>query len=273
MTASKNVPMKKIEVPRDCYPLDYSSRLVRTSDYFQENRDKPYFSDGHDPDFYDTLKVAAEMAVAAGKNITLSDAGEEQQIYVQKSPGAKKLRDVEEFMDYFANNNGNWYAWEHSLTALRFRENDLNRDYRIGEKIKSEIILTKIPEDILRQIADEKFTHDNFKDIINKINKMVDSVDVPYSRGHVIKEMHSTLGIFTEVEKTTEHEAPHALHAWMRNNLQIPKDLISGHYDVAVGRGCSWHLGVGEGCLNVDAGYGRSVAGSDVGFRPVVRGS
>lgn len=42
-------------------------------------------------------------------------------------------------------------------------------------------------------------------------------------------------------------------------------------FQLAVGRGCCWHRGVGEGCLNVDASYRRLDADSDYGFRPVRR--
>ena len=239
---------RTIEVPRGTYPLQYSPRLVRTS-----------------ADFYDTLKATAEMAVS------LPTAGEEQAIYVQRSAGAKKLRDVEELMDYFGNNDEGVYIWGHNLTGLRFREADLRKPYNVGDKITALVIETDITP-YLSQIADPKFTRDNWKDIIGNVNKVKGELAVPYARGHVIREMHPTLGIFTGVEQTTEHKAPYALHGWLRENLDIPQDPISGQYEVAVGRRSAWLL-VEGGCLDVDAACRRGDASSDDGFRPVVRGS
>lgn len=95
---------------------------------------------------------------------------------------------------------------------------------------------------------------------------------MPYSRGNVVRTMHPTLGIFTEVEQTIEHKAPFVLHGWLRGNLDVPKDPISGHYDVAVGRWSVWRRGQG-GCLGVAASFERWGARSAGGFRPVVRGS
>jgi hypothetical protein len=80
--------------------------------------------------------------------------------------------------------------------------------------------------------------------------------------------MHPVYGVFAEIEPTTEHKAPFALHGWLRKNLDIPQDPISGHYDVAVERRGGWRLD--ERCLDVAAGCRRWRAGSDGGFRPVV---
>ncbi len=239
---------RTIEVPKDTYSLKYSPRLFRTG-----------------ADFYDTLKMAAEMSVS------LSTAGEEQAIYVQRSAGAKKLRDVEEFRDYFANNDEGAYIWGHNSTGLRFREADLRKPYNAGDKITALMIETDITL-YVSQIADPQFARENWKDIIDKVNHVKGEAAVPYARGHVIREMHPTLGIFTEVEPTTEHKAPYGLHAWLRENLDVPQDPISGHYDVAVGRRCHWRHD-GDGCLDVDADCRRWDANSLDGFRPVVRGS
>ncbi len=267
ITDSINID-RKTEMPIATCPLKYSSRLVRTINHLPEG----YETAGPGmADFYDTLKVAAVIAVADGKPITPSTAGEEHQIYVQSIVGAEKLRDVEELRDYFANNDEGWYAWAHTLTGLRFHEADLRKPYNIGDKVTAEVIITDIAP-YISQIADPKFTRENWKDIIEKINKVVAKLPVPYSRGHVIKEMHSTLDIFTEVEQTTEHKTPYALHGWLRENLDIPKDPISGHYEVAVGRGRRWHH-VGVRCPDVGADDRRWDANSYVGFRPVVRGS
>jgi len=246
MLTATSVPTdRKIEVPRGTYSLQYSPRLVRTR-----------------ADFYDTLKMAAEIAVS------LPTAGEEQTIYAQRSAGAKKLRDLEEFRDYFGNNEEGWHAWIWTLTGLRFREADLRKPYNVGDKITALVIETDVTP-YLSQIANPKFTRENWKDIIDKVNHVKGELDVPYARGHVIREMHPTLGIFTEIEQTTRHRAPYALHGWLRENLDMPKDSISGHYDLAVERRCRWRLDGDEGCLSVDAGYVRWGAGSGGGFRPV----
>jgi len=245
------------EVPPGIYPLQYSSRLFRTR-----------------KDFYDNLKIAAERSVAAGKVIMPPDANEEEQyIYVQKISGAKRPSDVEELQDYFAKNEDGWYAWAYTLTGLRVPEKYVCKTYRIGEKVPVQIIVTDITP-YISQIADPRFTYDNWKDIIDKVNHVKAELAVPYSRGHVIREMHSTLGIFTEVEKTTEHKEPYALHAWLREDLQLPKDPISGYYDLAVGRRRDWLLFM-DMCLAVDADHLRWIAHSysDDSFRPVVRDS
>ncbi len=247
--AATNIAMDRTaEVSRGTYSLSYSPRLVRTG-----------------ADFYDTLKFAAEMAVC------LPTAGEEQAIYAQRSAGAKKLQDVEEFRDYFANNDENVYIWGHNSTGLRFRETDLRKSYNVGDKITALVIETDITP-YLSQIADPQFTRESWKDIIDKVNIIQGEILLPYARGNVIREMHPTLGIFTEIEQTTEHKAPFVLHGWLRENLDIPQDPISGHYDVAVGRGSYWLPDGHRGCLGVDAGYGRWGAYSGGGFRPV-RGS
>ncbi len=242
-----------IEVPRDIYPLQYSPRLVRTR-----------------ADFYDTLQIAAKMAVAGSNNLGLPTAGEEQHIYVQSSASAKRLRGVEELMDYFAKNEERWFAWGHTLTGMRVPKEYVGRRCAIGEKVPVQVIVTDIAP-YLSQIADPEFTRENWKDIIGHVNKVKGEVAVPYSRGHVITEMHP-LGIFTGVEQTTEHNAPFALHGWLRENLDIPEDPISGYHDLAVGRRCGWHRDV-DRCLDVAAHYGRWHADSVDGFRPVVRGS
>jgi len=259
MTTSTSVPTDRtIEVPRGTYSLQYSPRLVRTR-----------------ADFYDTVMLAVRMSdpklMATGKYLSPPSAGEEESVYRKVTPSAEKLRDVEELRDYFANNDEGWHAWGHTLTGLRFREADLRKPYNVGDKITVLAIETDITP-FLRQIADPKFTRENWKDIIGKVNNVKGELAVPYARGHVIRELHPTLGIFTEVEPTTEHKAPYALHGWLRENLVVPKDPISGQYDVAVGRWSGWCRGE-DGCLGVVAYYGRWLAASPDGFRPVVRGS
>ena len=257
----------KIKVPVGTRDLDYSPRLARTINHLPEGYAT---AEQGRADFYDTLKAAAVMTMEArargeilvSQFLTPSDSNEAHHIYAQKSSGAKRLRDVEEFMNHFADNNESWYAWEETLTGLRFREADLRRPmpYNVGEKITAEKIETEITLDILMQIADPKFTRDNFRDIIGRINKVTGTVDVPYARGHVIREMRN--GIFTEVEPTTEHGESYVLHGWLRENLDVPKDPISGHYEVAVGRWCGWPHDEDERCLLVAAVYARSDAAS-----------
>ena len=257
---------RTIEVPGI---LSYSPGLVRTIDILP----KGYATaEPGRADFYDMLKAAAVLSVAEGKTITPANANEEQLIYVKKSAGAKELQDIEELKDYFGKNDEKWHAWEQTLTGLRFRKQDLEKQYNIGDKITAQIIETYITP-YISQIADPKFKRKNFRDIIEKINKVKDAVPVPYCRGQVISEMYPSLGIFKEVEKTSEHKAPYALHGWLRENLDIPKDPISGYHDIAVGRWSDWRRGEDERCLSVDACYERSDSYSDDGFRPVVRGS
>ncbi len=248
---------RTIEVPRDTYKLPYAARFIRT-----------------DADFYDTVIAAVRMTdpktLASGMYLSPPRAGEEESIYRQVVLGAKKLPDVEELRDYFANNDEGWYAWGHTLTGLRFREADLRKPYNVGDNITAQVIETDITP-YLSQIADPKFTRENWKDIIDKVNNVKGELAVPYARGHVIREMHPIFGIFTEVEPTTEHKAPFALHGWLTENLDVPQDPISGHYDIAVVRRCLWPYD--EGWLNVGAFYGRFGANPDDGFRPVVRGS
>lgn len=252
--------------PEGAHPLRYSSRLVRTLehlplDYQSAEPDKA--------DFYDALKVAAVLSVAAITPIVPSSALETQYIEAQAGFGAGHLTDVEELKMYFAGNDETWLVWNTTSTALRFRPKDVNKNYAVGDTITVERIETDITR-YLRQIADPKFTRDNWKDIIDNVNHVRGELAVPYARGQVIRRMRH--GIFTEVEPTTVHTASsYALHAWLRENLDVPRDPISGHHDLAVGRGSGWPLD--EGCLYVDAYYGRWDASSDVGFRPVVWGS
>jgi hypothetical protein len=146
----------------------------------------------------------------------------------------------------------------------------LRRPYNVGDKVTAQIIITDITP-FLTQIADPKFTRESWKDIIDEVNRVEGEIAVPYSRGHVIREMQN--GIFTEIEQTIDHRTPFALHGWLRENLDVPQDQISGHYDVAVGRRFLWRHDEHDRCLVVSAGYVRCYAYSDAGFRPVVRGS
>ncbi len=259
MATATDIAMDRtIEVPRGTYTLRYSPRLVRTG-----------------ADFYDTIMSAVRMTdpemLASGLYLRPPTAGEEEAVYRKVSHGATELRDVDELRDYFNNNDECWYAWGHTLTGLRIPEKYVGRECRIGEKVPVQVIVTDIVP-FISQIADPQFTRESWRDIVNDVNIVKGEVAVPYCRGHVVREMHPIFGIFTEVEQTTEHETPYALHGWLRENLVVPEDPISGHYDVAVVRGCGWRHGGGEWCLCVLADYGRSGAGSGVGFRPVVRG-
>lgn len=243
----------KVGVPIIKYSFQYSSKLARSIDYLPEGyaTEKPGESD-----FYDALKVAAVM----GAN--LPTAQEEQVLYAKRTAGAKKLQNVEEFRDHFANN-----IWGHSSTCLRFRKADLGKQYNAGYKVTVSVIETDITP-CVSQIADPKFTRNDWKDIIDKVNRVKSELAVPYARGHVIKEMHPDLGIFTEIELKTNHKPPYALHGWLRENLDIPLDPISGHYDVALERRNKKH---GDKCLSVVACFVRWDGHSANGFRPVVR--
>ena len=245
--------------------LQYSPRLARTISHLPEGYATAKTGMA---DFYDTLKAVAVMSAAEGRIITPANANEGHQIYMKKSAGAKKLQDIEELKDYFSKNDKKWHAWEQTLTGLRFRKQDLRKPYEVGDKITAEVIVTDITP-YISQIADPKFKRKNFRDIIEKINKVKDEVSAPYCIGHVIRKMHPTLGIFTEVKPTKEHETPYALHGWLGENLDVSQDPISGHCDIIVERGSVWpHDGM---CLFVVASYRRWYADSDVGFRPMVR--
>lgn len=263
MTTTTDISMDRVvDVPKGTYPLRHSARLIRTINHLPEGYAT---AEQGRTDFYDALKVAAV------KGVDLPLAGEEESIYRQASRAAKRLRDTEELRDYFGNNDEGVYIWGHTRTGLRFRKADLRRTYVVGDKVTAEVIVTEIPEDIRRQIADSQFKRDNWKDVIGKINQVKGEMAVPYARGHVISAMDPTWGIFTEVEPTTEHRASYALHGWLRESLEIPQDPISGHYEVAVGRSGHWRLG--GGCLDVVAVSRRWRATSGAGFRPVARGS
>ncbi len=282
MTAATEIAFMTLEIPMTFslrfeerrvyatgpYSLLYSPRLVRTINHLPEGYAT---AEPGRADFYDALKVAAVMSAAEGKIITPSDSNEAHQIYVQKSPGAEKLQDVPEFRDHFGNNDEGWHAWEETLTGLRFRKADLLRPYKIGDKVTTEVIVTDITP-YLSQIADPKFTRDDFRAIIGGMNRIVATTDVPYAREEVVEEMDPVLGIWNRIKMTAEHDTPYALHAWLRRIMDIPKDPISGHYDVAVGRRSYWFHDE-DRCLDVDASYGRWDADSGVSFRPVVRGS
>ena len=259
MTAQTLELNSTTEVPRSTYTIQYSPQLVRTG-----------------KDFYGTLEIAAKMAVAAGadasdNHLRLSTEAEEQYLYSQKGAGAKKLSDVPELKDYFGNNDGNWYAWGWTLTGLRVPEEYVGRKCTIGEKIPVQVIVTDISQ-YISQIADPNFERENWKDIIAQVNRVQDEILVPYSRGHVVKENHPAFGIFTEIEETTEHSTPYALHAWLRENLDVAKDPISGNHDLAVARRAGWHRDGHVRCLGANADYGRWRGDSYDGFRPV-RGS
>ena len=259
---------RTVDVPKGTYPLNYSARLVRTIDYVPEGYAT---AEPGKADFYDALKAASVMTDDEGRPIIFPDANEEQCVYIIGSRDAKNLRNAEALRDYFGNNDKKWYAFGETRTALRFREADIQRrkPYNIGDEIPADVIVTDIPEDIRRQIADPKFTRGDFKGVINSMNRKVAERQIQYARGQVIDEMDS-LGLWTKIRQTTEHTEPYALHAWLRDNLDVPRDPISGEYEVAVVRGSYWHHG--ERCLDVDANHRRWDADSGDGFRPVVRG-
>lgn len=250
--------------------VEYSSRLVRTR-----------------ADFYDTLKQVATMAVATEKTLTLPTAAEEQALFALTSKGAETLASVEELKDYFGRNDEGWYAWGHTLTGIRIPETFVARPCKIGDRIPVLVIVTDTSS-YVGQIADSRFTRENWKDIIEDVNKIVGELTMPYSEGQVITEMDPKFGIFTEIDAKNDHCAPYALHGWLRKNLEVPIDPISGYRDLSVGRGGYWHSAAAKKCLEVVAGCGRLSTiksgarrtvmfpapcggGPGGGFRPVVR--
>jgi len=238
--------------------LHYSPGLARVVDRLPDG----YHYAG---DFYDAVKAVCCME----NGVSLTDSDEEHHIYLQESRGAGSLREAEALGDYLC--AGGWYAFGVTRTALRFSRADLMKPYQTGDEIPVEIIVTEIPEDVRRQIADPKFTRDNFRDVVGRINRKVAERTIKYARGEVIAEV-DRLGIWTEIMPGTAHEEPYALHAWLREGLSISKDPISGEYDVVVGRRHRTHrMYPNKKCLSIDATSRRTHSELWVGFRPVIR--
>lgn len=221
--------------------------------------------------FYDLL------ALAVRNNVDMPTAEEEHELYIQKTTTrVERLKNIEVFEDYFECVE-HLPAFAFSLTALRLDKKDLKK-HKIGQKIPYQVIQTDVTK-FVDQIKDPSFRTENWRDIINEVNKVVaDNIYVPYCRGQIVREMHP-LGIPLEVENTPHHSPPYALHAWigsqineyldLKSNSDYLVDPISGNYDFAISRTADYlHP---ERCLRIVAGEQRSTVGSNDSFRPVVR--
>lgn len=100
-----------------------------------------------------------------------------------------------------------------------------------------------------------------WKRILVEGEKEVKTILIPESG--IVKVWDKSTGLPKETELQNEQniKAIHT-HFWFNENMD----------EVAVGRGCDWHLDEGEWCLGVDARYDRPNASSADCFRPV-RGS
>ena len=196
--------------------------------------------------YYDSLQALAEMIergeLPAGTRFMTQAEGLAIENSYKKQ--GKDPRKADEFRDYFAKNSGKVYLWEWTSTGLR-----VPKGWENG-----------------RVDTDGKYPR-----IVLEGDKEVGELQVPAGGGKVIVESDEVFGIPTEARDIAfPHEGYHS-HWYF--NAAPELDKVSGHYDVAVGRGSSWPRAEGERCLDVAADCGRSNAGSDDGFRPVVRGS
>lgn len=271
MTTMTLLTDMEVKVPRLTYnTIECSPRLVRTMDYLPEGYET---AQPGRADFYDTLVVAVRMTPAelmkTGRYWSPPTEGEEQAVYTRESAGATALRDAEGLRDYFGNNDREWYAWGHTLTGLRFQRQYIGKSYHIGEEVPVQIIETDITP-FISQINDASFKREDFRDIMRSADKVVGERTLQYCISQIIEEM-DIFGLWKKIRQTKEHSELFALRGSLPENLDILKDPLLGTYDVAVVRECGKPLGVGW--LSVGANDGRLAAASDVGFRPVVRGS
>ena len=195
--------------------------------------------------YYDSQKVLAEMIErgelpADARFMTQAEGLDIENSYKARAEDPRK---APEFDDYFGRNKDKSYLCELTLTGLR-----VPKGWENG-----------------RVDTDGKYPR-----ILLTGNKEDGEVGVPVGNGRVIVESDGVSGIPIE---TREIVWPHeGYHSHWHFNATPSLDKISGHYDVAVGRGGYWRLGEDEGCLNVIAYCSRSVAYSVDGFR-LVRGS
>ena len=176
----------------------------------------------------------------------MSSAAEELAIQLALEREGMDPRKAEVFNDLFAGGNGGWYAWQWTGTGLRVpkgREASRYETDSQGREYYRRIVL----------IEDQE----------------VGEILVPEGEGRVVVEWDEVFGM-PRVTSSSEGDMRYnnyTTHFWFKPTPE--KDSISGHYDVAVGRRGNWLHDEDERCLDVDAHYGRSDAGSSDGFRPV----
>ena len=193
-----------------------------------------------DKNYRDSQKVLAEMIMRGelpsdARFMSQAEGRGIERVYLMQG---KDPRKADEFKDYFEN------AWECTSTGLRVPKGWENGRIDNGTG--------KYPRIVLEG------------------DKKVGELQVPVGNGRVIVEYDDVFGIPIETRDIAWPHTGYYSHFWLNHNPKL--DETSGHNDVAVGRGGGWRHVVDEGCLDVDALYGRFVAVSDVGFRPV-RGS
>jgi hypothetical protein len=193
--------------------------------------------------YYDSLKIFTEI-IGQGKlpsGAKLMTQAEGLAIERSYQKEGKDPRSAEEFKDYFAKNKDEWNAWEWTLTGLR-----VPKGWENGKVDKG---TGKYPRIVL--IGD----------------KECGELQVPAGGGKVIVELDDVFGIPSVTKEIPWPHRGYYAHWWFNPSPDF--DKISGHYDIAVGRGCGRPHNEDERCLPVDASYGRWYATSDAGFRPV----
>ncbi|MBI4162971.1 MAG: hypothetical protein HY513_04770 [Candidatus Aenigmarchaeota archaeon] len=243
MAALTEVKLETLNIQKtmSVYPLHGRAYLVRP---YSVDLSSSLVKTGRD--YYDSQELLAKM-IANGElseGTRFSTSAEELALQKSYEMQGKDPRKAEEFKDHMGKGKQG-YVWGYTLTGLRVPEGWQNGKKDTGTNKYPRIVL----------LGDEE------KDLIQ----------VPEGGGKVIVEYDDVFGVATEVRGMP---FPHkGYNAHWHFNPSPRLDEKTGHYDVAVGRRGDWHHGEDARCLNVGADYGRWLAGSYDGFRPVVRGS
>jgi len=202
----------------------------------------------YSPSLVRTGKDYYDSKTGIPEGLRMSTAGEELAIQLALEKAGKDPREAKIFADLFASGIDKIYMWQWTETGLRVpkgRKADAYETGSQGRKYWPRVVL----------LAD----------------KEVGEILVPEGSGRLVAEWDKVFGVprVTIENKDFPHK-PYTTHFHFNSNPG--KDSKSGNNDVAVGRRSDWRHDEHDGCLDVDADYGRSDAGSIDGFRPV-RGS
>jgi len=228
-----------------------SSSYVDIGDYKHSG-----YSINFSPILIRTGKNYSDSRQEIPEGLRMSTAGEELAIQLGLERARRNPRKAKEFDDLFGRNDEGWYAWQWTETGLRVPKGRDPDKYETDSNGRKYWVRTVLVED-----------------------QEVGEILVPKGNGRVVVELDEVFGIprvTSDKDGDMEYDN-HTTHFWFNTNPD--KDSTSGQYDVAVGRGGSWHHDahseiaiMSEGCLGVDARCGRWDASSRDGFR-LVRGS
>lgn len=210
-------PEKQLEMPKaksdngryfsQKYQIDYSQEITNTA-----------------ADFYDTLTTVARLANGTwGFDMRASTAAEEHRIFLSEKPG--RLKRLERLLVMKP-------EWAYTITGLEVPQQYACKNCVPGDKLPATVTSIDIYH-YMDQIADPKFSKENWRDFIRQITIPLGDMEVPFTGENWhsnVSGIDPLFGLFSEL--TYGGDKP------VFGKIGYPKkDPISGRYEYAVTRG------------------------------------